>query len=74
VRYVGNDKRSFNNELYVVVLPNHLSWQEMKDDDNVVIHIVNKYDIITFNDEEKLQKIFTVKKSDLKIESVLVKK
>ena len=62
-----------NGILYVVSLKDTPNFYQLGDDDDVVIHIVNKWDDITYNEHPNMQKQFTRKKKDLYIQGGLVK-
>ncbi len=54
--------------LHVVFFSEHPDFYQLSDEDEVVIHIINKYNFIIHNDHENMRKQYRHKKGELKVE------
>jgi hypothetical protein len=70
VRYVGR-KRDFRNALYVVSL-SEFDFYNLNSNDQVVIHLIDRNNRITLNENPDVRRAFIVRKEDLQMEGHLV--
>lgn len=74
VTYCGTDQQLKRYPLYAVVkseFPN--LYLMMMPDEEVVIHIANKFDQVIYNSDPAIRNLYTVKKSDISFQGELYK-
>jgi hypothetical protein len=73
VTYRGTDQQLKRSPLYVVVKSEFPNLYLMKPDEEVVIHIINKFDQVIHNSDSAVRNHYTVKKSHISFEGDLYK-
>lgn len=71
VTYFGQDKDLRKIELFVVVKIEFPNVYSMRDDEEIVIHIMNRFNQIIFNSEPQIREHYKVKRSEINFEGEL---
>lgn len=71
VTYFGQDKDLRKLELFVVVKAEFPNIYSMSDDEEIVIHQINRFNQIIFNSEPKIREHYKVKRSEINFEGDL---
>jgi hypothetical protein len=72
VAYWGQNERLKKTKLYVVIKSEYPNLYTMNFSDDIVIHIVSKFNQIIHNSDPDIRELFTSKKEDLQFEGDLV--
>lgn len=71
VTYLGKDPTLTRNPLYVVIKSEYPNMYVMKPDEELVIHITNKFGQVIHNEHPHIRDLYKVKKSEISFEGDL---